>query len=117
MHDTNNIAFLPYPICLFAYFQSFTGYFKLLIKLKLFSISLRRSKLSGVDCIWIPENLSFVLTTELGRNILNNCFLFSFKYSYAGDSDFELSVKGISVGIEDLQVMCPYPFNKLISAT
>ena len=65
-----------------------------------------------MDCVWIPENLSFVLTTELGRNILNNCFLFSFKYSYAGDSDFELSVKGISVGIEDLQVMCPYPFNK-----
>ena len=99
-------------ICLFPVI-----YFKLLIKLKLFSISLRKSKLSGVDCIWIPENLSFVLTTELGRNILNNCFLFSFKYSYAGDSDFELSVKGISVGIEDLQVMCPYPFNKLISAT
>ena len=65
-----------------------------------------------MDCVWIPENLSFVLTTELGKNILNNCFLLSFKYSYAGDSDFELSVKGISVGIEDLQVMCPYPFNK-----
>ena len=29
------------------------------------------------------------------------CFLY---YSYAGDSDFELSVKGVSVGIEDLQV-------------
>lgn len=58
----------------------------------------------------VPER--FALTTELGRNILNYCFLFSFKYSYAGDSDFELSVKGISVGIEDLQVMCPYPFKK-----
>ena len=67
-----------------------------------------------MDCIWIAENFSFVLTTELGRNILTNCFLFSFKYSYAGDSDFELSVKGISVGIEDLQVMCPYPFNKFL---
>ena len=29
-------------------------------------------------------------------------------FSYAGDSDFELSVKGVSVGIEDLQVYCIY---------
>ena len=29
-------------------------------------------------------------------------------FSYAGDSDFALSVKGVSVGIEDLQVYCIY---------
>ena len=39
---------------------------------------------------------------------INNQFYFEFVCftlsSYAGDSDFELSVKGVSVGIEDLQV-------------
>ena len=29
------------------------------------------------------------------------CFV---HYSYAGDADFKLAVKGIAVGIEDLQV-------------
>ena len=37
----------------------------------------------------------------LTNSIFNLCFTLS---SYAGDSDFELSVKGVSVGIEDLQV-------------
>ena len=33
-------------------------------------------------------------------------------FSYAGDSDFELSVKGISVGIEDLQVLHTEHFSR-----
>ena len=39
------------------------------------------------------------------ENLLYSDFLlFSWTFSYAGDSDFELSVKGATVGIEDLQV-------------
>ena len=37
----------------------------------------------------------------------NFCFIV-IAFSYAGDSDFALSVKGVSVGIEDLQVYCIY---------
>ena len=31
-------------------------------------------------------------------------FVFFVYHSYAGDSDFKLAVKGVAVGIEDLQV-------------
>ena len=37
-------------------------------------------------------------------------------FSYAGDSDFELSVKGVSVGIEDLQVYCIYCKQNILPA-
>ena len=37
-------------------------------------------------------------------------------FSYAGDSDFELSVKGVSVGIEDLQVYCIYYKQNILPA-
>ena len=37
-------------------------------------------------------------------------------FSYAGDSDFELSVKGVSVGIEDLQVYCIYCKQNILQA-
>ena len=38
----------------------------------------------------------------------NFCFYCHCFNSYTGDSDFVLSVKGVSVGIEDLQVYCIY---------
>ena len=37
-------------------------------------------------------------------------------FSYGGDSDFALSVKGVSVGIEDLQVYCIYYKQNILCA-
>ena len=38
------------------------------------------------------------------QNVLISVLFIVIAFSYAGDSDFALSVKSVSVGIEDLQV-------------
>ena len=42
------------------------------------------------------------------KNFLISVLFIVIAFSYAGDSDFALSVKGVGVGIEDLQVCCIY---------
>ena len=57
------------------------------------------------------ENLNLDLRIQKRQQIFfskfsNFCFYCHCFNSYTGDSDFALSVKGVSVGIEDLQVYC-----------
>ena len=59
------------------------------------------------------ENLNLDLRIQKRQQIFfskfsNFCFYCHCFNSYTGDSDFALSVKGVSVGIEDLQVYCIY---------
>ena len=59
------------------------------------------------------ENLNLDLSRLSKDRIFFQNFLIAvlfivITFSYAGDSDFALSVKGVSVGIEDLQVYCIY---------
>ena len=41
-------------------------------------------------------------------NFLVSVLFIVIAFSYAGDSDFVFSIKGVSVGIEDLQIYCIY---------
>ena len=59
------------------------------------------------------ENLNLDLSRLLKRQnffskFSNCCFIYCYYFQLSGDSDFALSVKGVSVGIEDLQVYCIY---------
>lgn len=45
-----------------------------------------------------------MLLKKIDGIALSFSLIYFIHFSYAGDADFELSVKGITVGIEDLQV-------------
>ena len=57
--------------------------------------------------IYISQNLEKIEKIFF-LNLLISVLFIVIAFSYGGDSDFALSVKGVSVGIEDLQVYCIY---------
>ena len=65
--------------------------------------------------IYISQNLEKIEKIFF-LNLLIFVLFIVIAFSYGGDSDFALSVKGVSVGIEDLQVYCIYYKQNILCA-